>query len=48
MAYLAVVIIGRWRLTRAGGGALLALYAAYWLWQGLSIWAFDLFGNRDS
>lgn len=47
-AYMLVVLLGRWRLTKAGGLILLGLYVAYVLWEVLSIWVFNIYGNRDS
>lgn len=47
VAYVLVLMVGRWRLKMVSGWVLLGLYAAYVLWEGLSKWAFDLYGNRN-
>ena len=48
VAYVLVLLVGQWRLNKASGWVLLGLYAAYVLWEGLSVWAFNLYGNRDA
>lgn len=47
VAYVLVLLVGRWRLTKVSGWVLLGLYASYVLWEGLTKWAFDLYGMRE-
>ena len=45
-AYITVIMAAHSRLTRWGGWVLISCYSMYVGWQILSVWVFNIYGNR--